>query len=62
MNESNAQLAQKIDPTIPLIESKLDHLKQAAAVAKKTQRKRTLNYAVKQVSAKVPSKWLQKIM
>lgn len=61
MNESNAQLAQKIDPTIPLIEPKLD-LKQAAAVAKKTQRKRTLNYAVKQVSAKVPSKWLQKIM
>lgn len=61
MNESHAQLAQKIDPTILLIEPKLD-LKQNATVAKKTQRKRTLNYAVKQVSAKVPSKWLQKIM
>ncbi len=60
MNESHAQLAQKIDPTILLTEPKLD-LKQTA-VAKKTQRKRTLNYAVKQVSAKVPSKWLQKIM
>jgi len=60
MNESNAQLAQIIDQTKLLTELKLD-LKQTA-VANKTLRKRTLNYAVKQVSAKVPSKWLQKIM
>jgi hypothetical protein len=57
MNESSAQFAQKIASNIPM-EPKIE-IKQTTVV-KKTQRKRTLNYAKQ--SAKVPSKWLQKIM